>query len=590
MKPLSRTKKGAGALKRNQAKLFKMFRADPKLWIERVIRLVDVEGNEVPFLFNNIQAEYYEILRSLYWKPYKNVKGEVIYRFQGIREINLKARQFGLSSLICALYLHDAIFFRNTKTYIFCQDDDKSKEMLRDKVKYYFENIDRSNPVLVLPDVQTNNETTLKFAEIKSQIRAHTPGSSKGVARKKGRSITLRCALLSELAEWEDAETLWQGLAPALASPTTNVFIESSPYTEKSGPFFRQLYDDGKLPTSIWRSRFWAWWKFERYQLSFESAEERELFEESLTDTERKEIELYNLSLEQIKWRRYMISSFGGSPKRAEMKFRHDFPANETEGFIVSNEKVFFADSEYNLFQLLGKPRDPVPERMYVIAVDVAQGDVGTDPNDQDAQKAKKKKAKNRDSSCIHVYDPITREQVYRYSSPRRSVRTLHREIHSTFIKYPGLVLIEANAIGQTVVAMCRLIKDRFFQRMIYRSSNIDGFWTGDQKNTLLYELREQLEAAVRQFEGLEGDPDLWQGIRFSYQETLNQMGHFAYLEDGSLGATSGQHDDDILAAMIGAFGVKVASRYRKHFEKHYQYRETITEVMEDDQSEGGDV
>jgi hypothetical protein len=588
MKSYSRTKPGTKLLRRNQQKLFERFRANPKLWIERTVKLKDKDGVERPFIFNNIQAEYYDILIALYWKPYKTVKGRVIYRFQGIREVNLKARQFGLSSLICALLLHDTIFFRNTKTYIFCQDEGKSNEMLKDRVKFYFDSINREDPLIVLPDKTTWNTSEIAFAT-KSEIYARTPGSSEGVARKAGRSVTLRNALLSEMAEMEDAATLWQGLAPALLSRTTNIFIESSPYIKKSGPFFRSLYDSGKLPGGTWNSRFWPWWKFNDYAIPFESSEELEAFQESLTEVELKEIELYNLSLEKVNWRRYMISFLGGGNK-GEKRFRHDFPANETEGFKVSDEKMFFADADsgIDLFKVLAEPQEPVPGRMYVIAVDVAQGDVGTVPDsaDYDSSSAKgKKKSKKRDSSCIHVYDTITGAQVYRYSVPRRSIRTLHREIHSTFIKYPGLVLIEANGLGQAVLALVRLIKDRFFQRMIYRSSeSTDGFWTGNQKDNLLYELRERLEEAVRQFEGLgeNTDPDIWHGIRFAYQETVTQMGYFAYLEDGTLGAVPGQHDDEILAAMIGAFGLKVATRYRKHFEKHYKHRVTTTEVMED--------
>jgi len=566
--------KGKLSLQDKQRKLWKKFRRDPRLWIENCLKVVDTEGNEIPFKFNNVQDQYYQILIELYWKPYKTLSsGEVLYRFQGIREINLKARQFGLSTLICALLLHDTLFFRNTKTYIFCQDAPKSKEMLRDKIKYFWEHI-RPDPLIVLPKTEVYNETIVKFAGINSQIQAHTPGSSEGTARKKGRSITLRNGLLSEMAEWEDAATLWQGLAPAIRDKSTNVFIESSPYTKKSGPFFREMYEDGKQPGSIWKSRFWAWFAYDKYQTPFESAAHLDAFRATITDEELVLRELYKLTDEQLLWRRETISLFGGGAKGAE-KFRHDFPSNETEGFESSDEELFFRDSDCDVRRLLARAQAPVAGRMYAITVDVAKG-------------------KGGDFATIKVADPITRATVFSWSSRHFSIRRLHRKIYEIWLQYPGPVAIENNGIGETVVALARLIKDEFFHKMLYWSARgQDGFHTGSQKEQMLYDLREQLELAVKAYAGLEPEdalPETAIGYRLAAdadEKVLVEMEHFLDLGDGKYGARSGQTDDHIMALAIMIAFLRTVPSYQRRFNQYYpkreQYRVAIGSLQDDD-------
>lgn len=577
MKRASSKAKNPGlSLKLKQKSLFKKFRANPRLWIERCLKIIDKKGNEIPFVLNNIQSQYLDTLMELYWKPYKTTdSGEVIYRFQGIREVNLKARQFGLSTLICAILMFDSIFFKNTKSYIFCQDAPKSKEMLRDKIKFYWENMPQ-DPLLVLPRTTVYNESTVKF-NTGSQIQCHTPGSSEGSARKAGRSITLRNGLLSEMAEWIDAETLWQGLGPALQDQSTNVFIESSPYPKKSGPFFRSLYEEGKTKNGIWNSRFWAWWMFDAYQMPFESDEEREAFQESITDIELVERELYSLTDEQLNWRRYMVSFLGGGEK-GERRFRADFPANEKEGFEISSDNLFFCEADREIRLVLAEPQEPVEDRMYVIVADPAKGKLKTGMPSDDK--------KLGDKMVIHVWDPVTRCQVFRWSSQTYSIRKLHRKIYEIFCKYPGLVLIEENGLGQTVVALARLIKDLYFQKMMYwHSRTIDGWHTGSHRETHLVELREEMELAARVYGDLGEDdprPDVAVGMRFSYQETVDEMDHFIDEGDGHPEASPGHHDDDIMTASIANQGMKVAAKYLKRHKKYYPDRELYRKEAHD--------
>lgn len=554
---LKSSSRNKGSLKLRQKKLFKKFRNNPRLWIEKCLKVVDSKGKELPFIFNNVQEEYYDELIRLYWKPYKTLKnGEVVYRFQGIREINLKGRQFGLSTLICAILMHDSVFWGNTKTYIFCQDAPKSKEMLRDKIKYFWENID-PDPLLVFPKTNVYNETVVRFTT-KSLIQALTPGSTEGTARKAGRSITVRNTLLSEMAEWEDAEALWQGLAAAVEDETTNVFIESSPSPKKSGPFFRSLYEEGKLPGSIWKSRFWAWYKFRKYRAKFDSDDHLAEFRASITDEELVLRELYGLDEEQLLWRRNKISFLGGG-KKGTRKFVCEYPSNEREGFDSDDEELFFDDADVELRRVLANPEEPVDGRMYCTACDPAKG-------------------KGGDYSVIKTADPSTRADVLMWSSRHFGIRRLHWKIYEIWCKYPGPVGIENNGLGEVVVGMARQIKDQFFQKMLYASARgDDGFRTGENRTQMLYDLREELQLAVKAYGDLTPEdpvPDMPQGYRLVDQETVSEMDYFADNGDGRYEAKSGKTDDHILCSAIMVQLLRIAPKYRQKFEKFYPTRE----------------
>ena len=450
--------------------------------------------------------------------------------------------------------------------------------MLRDKVKFFWEHLPKSK-LLPLPKTKVYNESTVRYTT-GSQLQSLTPGSSEDTARGKGRSITLRNALLSEMAEWVDAETLWQGLGPALADPSTNVFIESSPYIKKSGPFFRELYDDGKKPESIWTSRFWAWWMYEKYQMPFESADELKAFQASITDQELVERELYGLSDEQLNWRRYMISFLGGGDKGAR-KFKADFPANEKEGWEVNDDDLFFCDTDREVRLVLAKPQEPVEGRMYVIIVDVAKGKLNDkpEPPEKDRRKRRKSGPRKGDYSVIDVWDPVTRSQVFQWADNQFNIRKLHKKIYEVFGKYPGLVAIEVNGLGETVVALARLIKDPYFQKMLYwHSRSIDGWWTGDMRETFLVEYHEQLELAARVYAGMGPDdpePDVPVGMRLSYQASVDEMDHFVDDGTGHPEASPGRNDDRIMTGMIANQVLKVAHKYLKRHEKYYPDRET---------------
>jgi len=559
----------ASTLRSQQRKLFRRFRADPKLWIERTLKIIDKSGKEVPFKLNAIQSRYFDMLKELYWKPYTLANGRQVYRFQGIREVNLKARQFGLSSLICAILLHDTIFFHGTRTWLFCQDDDASKTMLEERVRFYFNSIDRDDPLIVLPEADKDNTKELNFRSIASRFSCRSPGQSKSISRKKGRSITIRNALLSELAEWPYADELIQGLEPSLNDPTTNIFIESSP--KLKGDYFHRFYRLGKEGGGGWHSRFWPWFLHDEYKETIYSEDERQQLADSLTEDERRLIELVklewmqDLTLEQIKWRRKTQSSPTLAAKGPHA-FKQEYPENDSDCF-ESQGSLIFADEDCDMRVLTTQVREAIPGHIHAIGVDVADG-------------------AGKDYSVITVVDAITREQIYQWRDNRVSSTDLHLKAYDIWKQYPGVVAIESNGVGRATIAKARseamevtnehgeklpLWKD-WDQFVHCGHSTYDGLPTLSEKSTTIYLLRSAIREAVQYYGDPENNHEQAVGLRLSSQWIIDEFEFFQNLGGGKMGAPSPEHDDCIMSLSLCFRLLEEIFDYLKIFNRRFAH------------------
>ena len=554
-------------VREQRIKLFSRFRDDPRLWIERCLKIVNKSGKEVPFKLNQIQSIYYEELKRKYWKPYILSTGKTTHRFQGIREVNLKARQFGLSSLICAILLHDTLFFPSTRTWLFCQDDDASKTMLDERIKYYFNSINRQDPLIVLPVPDKDNTKELSFSVTSSKISARTPGQSQAVSRKKGRSITLRNALLSELEEWPYAEELIQGIDPALNDPSTNIFIESSPRIK--GGYFHRFYKLGKDPESGWTSRFWPWFLHDEYQVALDSESQRTKIEKSLTAEELKLIEQVRkewsleLSMEQIRWRRRTKASPTLATKGPQA-FRQEYPENDEDCFESAGSAIF-VDPDHDLKVLTCQEREAIPGHIHSIGVDVADGAGG-------------------DYSVITVIDAETREQIYQWRSNYVSSTDLHLHAYDVWKRYPGAVFIETNGIGRATIAKARsdmtlvtnpegetvpLCVD--WDDFVHAGHNTyDGMPTLSEKSTTIYLMRGAIVEAVEFYTDPLNKQDSVVGLRIGSQTIIDEFDEFQNLGGNKMGAPKGAHDDCIMSLSVAFKGLSEVFDYKKAFNNRF--------------------
>lgn len=576
------------ALREQRRRLINIFRADPRLWIERCCKIIDKSGREVPFKFTRFQNYYYEHLYKLYWtpyldpdgEPYKNHEGQIIYRFQGMREVNTKARQLYLSSFMNAIFLHDTIFFKGTRTLIICQGAPEGMVMLEEKAKYYYESAKKINdPLIVLPEPEVDNKSELGFPEINSIIRTFTPGQSTAIASKKGRSIVAKNALMSEVGEWVDAASFFQGVEAALNDPTTNFFAESSGSFE--GDYFHTLSKMALAQQGGWRGHFWGWWWQDKYRIPMSHDGEAQEIMSNLSSEEQALVDEHDLDAEQIKWRRHKKADplLAAKGPRA---FKKEYPETYEEAFEKSGASVF-NDDEYDLRQLTTNLRPAIPGHLHAIGVDVSDGT-------------------GNDNSAIVVIDVDTREIIYTwYSNVEYDSTTLHHKIREVWEKYPGVVGIETNGIGRATISQARnearitvpnwkydeALEKKFGNRYRERPtigmgedwdefihcghSTYDGLPTMSEKLTTVYLLRAAIKEAVAYYTNPDNDHSKVVGLRIGSQDLIDEfpafqrVGNTAKAPDGP-----GLHDDIIMATTVAFRLLDDAEDYRKIFNQRF--------------------
>jgi len=142
-----------------------------------LLRIVDKGGNVVPFVFNRMQAYF--------------------HRNKSNRNIILKHRQGGMSSSILADEYIEGITVPNTSCAVVSHEG-RATQRLLDRVHFYHDSMDEPKP-----ELGGNSRNEITFPDMHSSIYIGTAG-----ARAFGRGDTIRKALLSELAYYEDGERI----------------------------------------------------------------------------------------------------------------------------------------------------------------------------------------------------------------------------------------------------------------------------------------------------------------------------------------------------------------------------------------------
>lgn len=507
--------------------------AYPHLFIEHFLWIKTKKGQIVPFYLNDIQRKYYEMLMKQYWKPYRDQDGGTRFRLQGVREVNLKARQFGLSTFISALLFYDTIAYSGTDTRIYCQDKKYSKEML-EKYKFFYENL----PEDCKPVKKNFSQEKISFSRLNSSLYCGTPGVALQVARKQGRSTTFRNLHASEFAEWSRPKVALNAMMDAIPSGDGIVLLESSPNMMNDD--FHVMYNQGKSRNSIWKSRFWPWFEHSEYQRTV-SPKECQWILSTLSNRERWLIKKFSLTLEQLAWRRDKISEKSGDIQL----YTKEYPENDFDCFAAESELVF--PSVLHRTRCVQRPA--IPGHVHTIGVDVSMGLDGGD------------------KAAIVVIDADTGEQCYAWTDMMDPVDLAH-EVYGVWRQYPGLVGIEINNQGLATYREARTNpKLRKWRRpepgFLYSNNRKGGYeTTGANKGPSLFRLR----AALRQ--GLNEVKNGGRlGIKLSSQEIVDQMGYFQFLNKDDkkhgFGAPENSYDehgeklcDDLITGLLIAYNL----------------------------------
>ena len=251
------------------------------------------------------------------------------------RNIILKARQLGFTTLIALVWLDHALFNANSRCGIIAQDREAAEVIFRDKVKFAYDNLPEALRA-VMP-LKTDNTKELVFAHNNSSIRVATSMRSGTIHRLHISEFGKICAKFPE-----KAKEVMTGSLPSV--PLTGIAIIESTAEGAEGRFYDlttkalKMQDEGKkLTERDWRMHFFPWWQEERYRMDPAGVsidrKDTEYFES--IEAEMKT----HIDAEQRAW--YVATrdaDFVGNPEN----MKQEYPSSPREAFEQSAEGCYY--------------------------------------------------------------------------------------------------------------------------------------------------------------------------------------------------------------------------------------------------------
>jgi len=284
---------------------------DPRWRISNLYRIVDKNSRAVQFQPNWAQVEFLNGMHR--------------------RNLILKARQLGFTTLCCIIYLDDCLFNDNVEAAVIAHKVDDAKKIFKTKVKFPYDNL--PDQIRERSPLKQDSADSLSFAN-NSSIRVTT----------STRSGTVKWLHISEYgkicAQFPDkANEIRSGAFPSAERGVITIEStaegEGGDFYEKSVEAERLASTGAPLTRKDFKFFFFPWWAEPTYAMKRTnvpvSPEDVEYFER--IEHEAKTA----LSAEQRNWWVTEEKQQGGNMKR-------EYPATSKEAFEQAIEGAIFAD------------------------------------------------------------------------------------------------------------------------------------------------------------------------------------------------------------------------------------------------------
>lgn len=253
------------------------------------------------------------------------------------RNLILKARQLGFSTLVCILWLDTALFSKEPiRCGIIAQDREAAEALFRGKVKFAYEN---------LPDwlrermpLAKATASELEFAHNGSSIRVATSMRSGTIHRLHISEFGKICAKYPD-----KAREVVTGSIPAV--PKSGICIIESTAEGQDGYFYEMtkraqaLSEQGaELTVKDWRFHFYAWWMAPEYAIDPEGVVFTEADLAYFNEVEAKIGRA--LTEGQRAW--YVTTRRADFADEAPLMWQ-EYPSFPEEAFQVSTEGCYYA-------------------------------------------------------------------------------------------------------------------------------------------------------------------------------------------------------------------------------------------------------
>jgi hypothetical protein len=284
-------------------------RTDLPFFAENCLRLRPKAGPITSFKLNPAQLKLHKIIEEQKAKTGR------------VRVIVLKARQLGVSTYVAARLYHRTINYSGLRTIIIGHERRASSNLFQ-IVKRFHDNM----PDELRPEVGVSNAEELIFSKLDS-------GYIVSVANIEGtgRSATAQMLHASETAFWHDLPLQMASLLQTVPDVEgSEIIIES---TANGYNDFHALWRKAEAGNSEFIPVFLPWTLDPEYKRAIDADFEME-------DAEIALAQMYDLSPEQIAWRRNKIGQLGHGDY-----FAQEYPINPQEAFISADFDSFIPAS-----------------------------------------------------------------------------------------------------------------------------------------------------------------------------------------------------------------------------------------------------
>lgn len=252
------------------------------------------------------------------------------------RNIILKARQLGVTTLICLMWLDHALFNANQRCGVIAQDKDAAEAIFKDKVKFAYDRL----PSLLRSEMplERDSATQLKFAHNNSSIRVATSLRSSTIHRLLVSEFGKICAKMPEKAKEITTGSLQ-------AVPKSGICVIEATAEGQGGDFhsMTQVAEAAqeqrkKLTPKDYRFHFFPWFKAPEYTLDPDkviiSDKDAKYFHELEATVD------ITLTAGQKAW---YVATRKADFADDEEKMWQEYPSTSKEAFQVSTEGTYYA-------------------------------------------------------------------------------------------------------------------------------------------------------------------------------------------------------------------------------------------------------
>lgn len=258
------------------------------------------------------------------------------------RNVILKARQLGFTTLIAILWLDHALFNADQRCGIIAQDREAAEVIFRDKVKFAYENLPEQ--IRERFPLGRDSASELLFAHNNSSIRVATSMRSGTIHRLHISEFGKICAKFPD-----KAKEVMTGSIPAV--PSNGILVIESTAEGRDGSFFKicqtaqaNFAQRKKLNFRDYRFHFYAWWQEPKYRMDSSmvsiSPEQHEYFDEVETIVERDMGITAKIDVDQRAW---YVATIEADFEGADDRMWQEYPSYPAEAFQVSTDGNYYA-------------------------------------------------------------------------------------------------------------------------------------------------------------------------------------------------------------------------------------------------------